>query len=311
MMNKRIPQNREFSFWAAAFTVFLCTLFGANAVAIKISLVGLGVFTTAGIRFSIAAVAIFIWARATRKSFRIKRARLGSLLIVCMGFTAQLALFYTGINKTNASRGTLMVNLLPFFVLFLAHFFIPGDRINRRKFLGIVMGFVGVVFLFLDWKGLTSAFRTGDTVVLVAALFWSCNVVYIKTIIDDFEPFHLVLYPMMFAVPFYFGGAVLWDDPMVTRVDPLIVGSLVYQSLVTAGFGFVAWNTMLQKYGAVSLHSFVFIMPVAGVCLGGVILGEPLTWNILAALTLIASGILVVHYRPRKVTPVLPLGRGY
>jgi len=310
-MDSNIPQNRELSFWAAVFTIFLCTLFGANAVAIKISLEGLGVFTTAGIRFSMAAIAIFLWARFTGKSFRVKKTRLGALLIVSISFTIQLSLFYLGLSQTNASRGTLMVNLLPFFVLFLAHFFIPGDRINKRKFWGIVLGFSGVVFVFMDWDNLTSAFRIGDCIVLTAAVFWSCNIVYIKKIINDFEPFHLVLYPMIFAVPFYLLGALLWDEPMVTRIDPMIVGSLFYQSLVTASFGFVAWNTMLQRYGAVSLHSFVFIMPVAGVVLGGLVLSEPITWNILIALTLIASGILVVHYRPKQLSPSFPLGRGY
>ncbi len=310
-MDKNLPQNRELSLWAAVFTILLCTIFGANAVAIKISLAGLGVFTTAGIRFSMAALAIFVWARYTGKSFRIKKARYGSLLIVCISFTVQLALFYLGLSHTNASRGTLMVNLLPFFVLFLAHFFIPGDRINSRKFWGIVLGFSGVAFVFLDWENLASSFRIGDCIILTAAVFWSCNIVYIKKIINDFEPFHLVLYPMIFAVPFYLLGALVWDAPMVTRIDPMIVGSLFYQGLVTAAFGFVAWNTMLQRYGAVSLHSFVFIMPVAGVVLGGLVLDEPITWNILVALVLIASGILVVHYRPQRLSPVYPLGRGF
>ncbi|MBW1748279.1 MAG: EamA/RhaT family transporter, partial [Deltaproteobacteria bacterium] len=56
------PQNQELSLLAGIFTVCLCSLFGANAVAIKISLSGLGVFTTAGLRFSLAAVTVFIWA---------------------------------------------------------------------------------------------------------------------------------------------------------------------------------------------------------------------------------------------------------
>jgi drug/metabolite transporter (DMT)-like permease len=310
-MRVNIPQNRTFSFWASAFTVFLCMIFGANTVAIKISLAGLGVFTTAGIRFSLAAAAIFLWARLTHKSFRIKKGKVGPLLVVCVSFTIQLSLFYLGLNKTHASRGALMVNLLPFFVLFLAHFFIPGDRINRHKLGGMLLAFVGVGFVFWDWKELSSALRVGDSIVLLAALFWSGNVVYVKKIIDDFEPFQLVMYPMIFAVPFYFLGAWLFDDPMVTRFDTVIFGSLLYQSLITAAFGFVAWNTMLQKYGAVSLHSFVFIMPVAGVVLGGLVLGEPLTWNILVALALIATGILVVHSRPQKMSPVFPLGRGY
>ena len=57
------PQNKDLSFWAAVFTVCICMLFGANAVAIKISLEGIGVFTTAGIRFGVASITIFLWAK--------------------------------------------------------------------------------------------------------------------------------------------------------------------------------------------------------------------------------------------------------
>jgi len=80
----------------------------------------------------------------------------------------------------------------------------------------------------------------------------------------------------------------------------------LYQGLVIASFGFVAWNNMLQKYGAVSLHSFLFIMPVSGVLLGGLVLGEPITFNILLALVLIVFGILVVNLNVRKYAPLFP-----
>ncbi|MGD9012659.1 MAG: DMT family transporter, partial [Desulfobacterales bacterium] len=87
-------------------------------------------------------------------------------------------------------------------------------------------------------------------------------------------------------------------------------GALLYQSLVTAAFGFVAWNTLLQKYGAVALHSFIFIMPISGVSLGGLVLGEPITVKILIALALIVAGILIVHLKPRKAEPVYPIRKG-
>ena len=96
---------------------------------------------------------------------------------------------------------------------------------------------------------------------------------------------------------------------MISHVDAKIVTALLYQSLVTASFGFLAWITMLQKYGAVALHSFIFIMPVAGVVLGGLVLGEPITIKIISALLLIVAGILVVHFRQEKLVPLFPLGR--
>ena len=58
-MSEHQPSNEELTFAAGLSAIFLCILFGSNAVAIKITFSGLGVFTTAAIRFGIAAVAIF------------------------------------------------------------------------------------------------------------------------------------------------------------------------------------------------------------------------------------------------------------
>ena len=303
------PQNQELSFLAAMFTVCLCVLFGANAVAIKISLSGLGVFTTAGLRFSMASAAIFLWARITGRSFKIGRGQALQLLIISAVFTVQLSLFYLGLSKTNASRGTLMVNLQPFFTLFLAHFFIPGDQITKRKTLGILFGFSGVVFVFLEKKGVTSDLKAGDLIILTAASLWSCSAVYTKRIIHNFKPFHLVLYPMIFSAPLFFLEGFVWDDAMIAHVDVKVLFALLYQGLVTASFCFVAWLTLLQKYGAVALHSFIFFIPISGVLLGGIILGEPITVNILISLFLIVSGIVLVNFRQKRQVPPFPLGR--
>ena len=309
MANQNI-NNQDFSFLAGILSAFLCILFGSNAVAIKLAFSGMGVFTTAAIRFSIASFAIYIWARATGRSLAFKKGQFYPLLILAALFAVQLSLFYLGLSKSNASRGTLIANLLPFWVLFLAHFFIPGERITRWKFFGILMGFCGVAFMFAEKKGVTSDFRTGDLIILSATFIWAGSVIYLKRIISAFSAVHITLYSMVFAAPLFFMEALLWDRQMIFKLNPQVVGAVLYQSLVTAAFGFMVWNTLLQKYGAVALHSFIFIMPIAGVALGGLVLGEPITLKILIALALIVAGILVVHLKPRKEAPVYPIRKG-
>ncbi len=309
-MEKQNINNQDFSLFVGIFTAFLCVIFGSNAVAIKFSFSGIGVFTTAAIRFSIAAIAIYIWAKATGQSLLLKKGQLGPLLILSALFAVQLSMFYFGLSKSNASRGTLIVNLLPFWILFLAHFFIPGDRITRRKFFGILLGFSGVAFMFAEKKGVAADFRTGDFIILSATVIWACSVIYLKRIISAFSAFQITLYSMGFAVPVFFLEALLWDAPMVSKLDFKIIGAVLYQSLITATFGFVTWNMLLQKYGAVALHSFIFIMPIAGVALGGLLLGEPITSKLLIVLALIVAGILVVHLKPRKEAPVYPIRKG-
>jgi drug/metabolite transporter (DMT)-like permease len=289
--------NLKLPLSGALFTAFICVLFGSNAVAIKITLEGVGVFTSAGMRFGMASLAISLWALSTRKPFIIRKGQFYHLFIIGMIFFVQLSLFYFGISKTNASRATLFVNLQPFFLLVLANYFISGDQVSKKKLLGILVGFLGVAFVFLEKKGVTSDFQIGDLIVLSAAFLWACNGVYTKRIIANFEPFHIVLYPMMIATPLFFLEGFLFDGTMISEINPRVVLSLLYQAVVTGSFGFIAWMTLLKKYGAVSLHSFIFIMPVAGVSLGGLVLGEPITAKILLALLLIVSGIFIVNLK--------------
>jgi drug/metabolite transporter (DMT)-like permease len=305
-MTQHNLSNQNIPFSAALFTGFLCTLFGANAVAIKYSFSGIGTFTAAGLRFSIAAAAIYFWARFTGRPFALRKGQTFQVLIISIIFTLQLGLLYLGLEKTSASRGTLMVNLQPFFLLLLAHWFIPGDRMTKKKILGLIMGAVGMVLVFSGKKGVTADVQIGDLMILITAFLWAVNTAYTKRIIHLFSPFQMVFYPMLFCIPFFLLAGFLWDARMIVNLDGKVLSALLYQSLVTASFGFVAWNTMLLKYGAVALHSFIFIMPIAGVLLGGLILGEPITWELLLALALIVTGIVTVNFRSRRYSQIFP-----
>jgi drug/metabolite transporter (DMT)-like permease len=293
----------------AIYMMLLCILFGANAVAIKVAFEGFGVFTAAAIRFSLAALVIALWATFTGRSFRLKKGQWRYLLIYSLLFAIQLSLFFTGLDKTYASRGTLLINLLPFLILILAHFFLPNDRITRRNLIGLLLGFSGVVCVFASQDTFSRDIRIGDGLVLAATIIWASNTVFIKRVIDDFKPFHIVLYSMLIALPVFMLEAFWFDETVFKSLSGRALLGLAYQTFVTASFGFIAWNTLLKTYGAVALHSFVFIMPLVGVVLSGWILNEPLYPNLWIALALIVAGILVVHFRPTESMLVFPLRR--
>ena len=298
VVNRLIPAEREIGPWTALYMILLCSLFGANAVAVKVAFEGFGMFTTACLRFGMAALVIAFWAFLSGRSFRLQQGQWKPLLIYSILFTAQLSLFFAGLERTYASRGTLLINLLPFLILVLAHFFIPGDRITRRNLAGLMLGFSGVVCIFAGREVLSGQVHVGDGLVLAATFIWACNTVFIKRVIGTFRPFHIVFYSMLFGLPVFAVEAWLFDDAFVRMLSPRTLTALGYQTFVTASFGFIAWNTLLKTYGAVALHSFVFIMPLVGVVLSGLILEEPLHPNLWLALILIVAGILVVHVKP-------------
>jgi drug/metabolite transporter (DMT)-like permease len=295
----QIQENPELPLKASLFTVFLSILFGANAVAVKITFSGIGVFSCAALRFGLAAAVISIWAVCTGRSLRISRQQGRQLLVVSFLFTAQVALFYSGLNRTTASHGILIANFLPFVVLLLAHFFIPGEIVTGRKAIGILLGFSGVLILVSDTQGVDASVRSGDFIILCAVLFWGVNAVYIKRIIAVTSPVKVTLYPMLLAVPCLLLAGCFFDGGMVRHIDIPIGFSLFYQSFITASFGYIAWNTLVSKYGTALIHSYVFIMPVSGVFFGVVLLGEPLTLSLLGSIIFIALGIVVINQKSR------------
>jgi drug/metabolite transporter (DMT)-like permease len=119
----------------------------------------------------------------------------------------------------------------------------------------------------------------------------------------------VVVYPALFSAPLFFSAAVATGELNMIQLDTTVMLAVTYQGLIATAFGFVAWNTMLRQYGAVAMHSFIFIMPVAGVALGGLLLGEPITPNIMIALLLIAMGIFVVNAKTRKEFSIVHPGR--
>lgn len=298
--------NDDMTLRASALTIFLCVLFGANTVAIKFALTGLGVFTAAGIRFAMAVCVIFLWARFKGISLKLTRHQFKQVCILAAIFVVQLSCFYHGLSRTTASHGVLIGNVLPFLILILAHIFIPGDRITVRKAVGITFGFVGVLFLLLDNQGLSSDLKTGDLIVLCAVIMWSSSAVYVKRIIADYHPVQITWYPMMLGTPFFFIGAFFWDPVMVVQIDLTVATALLYQSVVSAAFGFITWNAMLQRFGATALHSFVFIMPLAGVVLGVILLNETVTPYLFGSLIFIVTGVIIVNFKRRRPDHTIP-----
>ncbi len=305
------PRNEALTPSTALGLVLLCIIFGANAVAIKISFVGIGTFTAAGMRFALAAMSIALWARIRGRSFRVSKAEMKPLLIICAGFTLQISIFYLGLSQTLASRGSLVVNAVPFLVLIFAHFFLPGDTITVRKFLGMILGFSGVALILADGGALGGGLRTGDLIVLAAATVWAGNAVYIKTVIHRFDPFQLVLYPMLCAAPVYFLEGWFWDDFMIRHINGAVIAAMLYQSLLCAAFGFVAWNTCLQRFGASALHSFIFIVPITGVIAGGLVLAEPITSMLIIAAVLVAAGVGLVNLKVKRAESFFPIRRWF
>ncbi len=300
-MQKNLKTKTEIPLSAIFTAVFVCILFGGNTAAIKISFEGFGIFTSAGIRFFLAGAALFLWGKLKGKSFKIKKGDIKRIFIITLIFIIQFSFYALGISKNNASRAALLINMQPFFVLILSHIFIADDKMNLKKLLGMIVGFCGVSLLVIK-KEIGISFEPGDILILCTALLWAANAIYLKTFIKNTSVFNITFYQISFSAPILLIESFIFDDTMISLINFRTCAAMLYQAIICTAFGFVTWNLLLKKYKASLLHSFIFIIPVSGVFFSSLLLNEALTVNIIGAICLIAAGIIIAQYQPKKIT---------
>ena len=74
-------------------------------------------------------------------------------------------------------------------------------------------------------------------------------------------------------------------------------GSLGIQTVVGAFASYLTWMWLLRHYPATQMSTFTFLTPVFALVFGIVLLGEPLTVQLVVALVGVAAGIVLVSRR--------------
>ena len=127
----------------AVLAIFLCLLFGSNALAIKLSLFGLSPYACVMLRFLVASLIILAYSRFKKIPLALSTTEWGHAVAMGVIFGLQMAVFYVGITYTTVSHAGVLMNTQPFFVAIMAHFMLPDDRLTLRKVSGIVLASVG------------------------------------------------------------------------------------------------------------------------------------------------------------------------
>lgn len=281
----------------------LCTLLWGSAIPfIKLSSPLFGIETAfdriffAGIRFFGAGVVTLLLARfvargAARPTGRRILALFGLGLIQT---TAQYVCFYLGLAHAPGTRSAILNTTSTFFTVFLAALFFRGERITLQKLVGCLVGFLGIVVANLGGSAGGAFTWNGDFLILLASFFFGLGTVVSKRLAQQGDAVRIT------GVQLLFGGAVLigiglaggGSLPSVTPLGLLMLGYLILLSAAA----FTIWTSLLQRYDAASVSVYFFLLPVFGVLLSGLMLGERVaSFQTIAALLLVCAGIYIVN----------------
>ncbi|HEX2114705.1 MAG TPA: DMT family transporter [Alphaproteobacteria bacterium] len=299
-----MPPHSRLDATAATLMVVLCTLWALNQVAIKIAIVGIPPVLQAGLRSLGGAVLVWLWSSLHGVKLLERKDPLGAGLFVGVLFATEFLFLYCGLAFTTASRSVLLLYTAPFAVAVGAHLFVPGERLRTVQVVGLVLAFLGVVLVFGDALRLpTRQELIGDAMVFLAAMLWGATTIVIKaTRLASTHPNKILFYQIALSGVLLTAVAPLFGAISID-LQPLVLSSVAFQVVIVTFASYLTWFWLVTRYPASRLAAFSFLTPVIGVPAGALLLDEPVSWGLLVALVLVASGIYLVNKAPAPSGP--------
>jgi drug/metabolite transporter (DMT)-like permease len=207
-----------------------------------------------------------------------------------------------GLAYISGAKGSILSGTGAFFSVIIAHFIYINDKLNLKKTLGCIIGFVGVIIVNFDSQLLGSSFAIkGEGAILISALILSASSIYGKKLTQSMDSVVVTGYQL------FIGGAVLIGlgqgfNGSISGFTIKSTSLLIYLALLSS-VAFSLWTTLLKYNNVGTIAVFNFLTPIFGSILSAVFLHEDI-WELKNAIALICVCIgiwLVNRERDKKI----------
>ncbi len=270
---------------------------------IRVAAPALGPIPLMDIRVVLAGTALLAFGLATRRWRPPPTSSFGRFVILgTLNNAIPFTLIATAELHLTASLGAILNATSPFFTVIVAAVW-SRRRPGLAQVAGSIIGFGGVVALVgfgpLD---LDVATMLAIVASLGGALSYAVAAVYAGRAFQGSPPLDTAI-GQLFA-----SGTVLLLPALLTRTtapaSPDVVGSVVALALLGTSLGYLIYFGLIARAGATRAVTVTLLIPVFGVLLGSLVLGDPIGPGLLVGLGLILLGVaLVTGVSPGTLRP--------
>ncbi|MFT5194531.1 MAG: O-acetylserine/cysteine efflux transporter [Cellvibrionaceae bacterium] len=273
---------------------------GTNLVAARFGVGEFQPFMFIALRLSLAAVCFAPFMVTGGRTFPTDWGTWGrSIVSGILGVAIPMSAFILSLQFMSSGLVSIFVTAAPALIALAAHFFLPEEKLNGVKWLGVGLALLGSIFLtLLGESGLADVSRVnplGPLMILIGLLSDSANTVFVRLRMREMDSYHVTGIRLI-------TGAVLVTAAMLIFTTPELAGitgkgyfSLLYATFIGAvGGQFMAFY-ITRRFGAVSFSLVSFVVPIVATFFGVVLLGEIVTWGMGIGVLFIAGGIYYIN----------------
>ncbi len=274
--------------WASAF------------IAIKVVVVETGPLWLATWRVAIGFAVLLpyaIWRGLTWPT----NPKVWLLIFITALFNVVLPFFFISWAEQQIDAGVtaLLMGAGPLLALVGSHFFTSDDKITRYKAIAVVFGFAGVLTIVgIDaFSGLGGTTLIAQLAAITGTFCYTIAGLLVRRI--DIPPIPLGCFAFGAGIIQLLIAAFIFEGAPTLDLTPTVVWSLLYLGIIPTALGQILRFTLIKKIGYATFALALNLIPVLGLAMGALLLGEIITLRTLIALVLVLTGLLISRFAPR------------
>jgi drug/metabolite transporter (DMT)-like permease len=272
----------------------LVLAWSATFAAVEVGLEGAPPVLFAGLRALLGGAVIALPALLRRRRLTLHRTWWPYAVLTLWNVVGFLGLQSLAILELPSGLAAVLIYLQPVLVGLLSALLL-GEAFTRRKALGLLFGFAGIVVVSAGaLSGHVSSLGVGYAV--GAAVAWAIGTVAFKRYADVVDGWWAV------ALPFLAGGLLMTISGTLVegaRLEwsPEFVAALLFAAVAGTALSWLLWFGLVGSGEASRAASYIFFVPIVSLMIGGVFLHERLGVSLLAGAALVIAGVYLVNRR--------------
>lgn len=297
-----MTENRPLSHYL--YLLFLSLVWGCSFLFLKIIAPTVPPMTIAAARITIGALIILFYLfliggnLPVHKSIWIKGTVIGII-----GTGIPFTLISWAMLYINSGTGAICMSIIPLLVFVMAHFVHQDEKMSWQGLLGILSGIGGIVVLFYDSLGTevpNTQIAYALSAMLIAALGYAIANIMVKKYVKT-EPISTSFVMLTTSALLLWPLALLFEAPLSVNYSSVEILSILYLGVLPTGITTMVIVIFTQKAGSTFVSYNTYLIPLVGVFVGYVFLGEALKQTTLLSILFIAMGIYVAQKRKKSV----------
>ena len=274
-------------------------IWGGTFVAGKLVVAVLSPIMGSFARYVIACVALLVAAFVLEGGLpRLSRQQLFStFLLGALGVFAYNLFFMGALERLPGSRAALIIALNPVITITISALALK-ERLRGHRWLGVAIALFGVwiVISHGDIASIASAgVGAGELFMLAAVTSWALYTVIGRKVLGGLTPLAATNYAALWGTLLLgIVAAPQIPDLRLAQFDWRMTGALLYLGVCGTALAFVWYYTSIKKLGTAVASIFTNLVPVFGVTISVLLLGEPLLMSMLIGGAIAIVGVMMV-----------------